>query len=165
MKPEDFLKTTLTDIKVKLDGEFKKNFTKHSFFGDRWKRPRMRNTRGALLGQGTLMNSLQSELTPNGIRYSSSVPYAQIHNEGGEIVVTAKMKRYFWRMYYLCTNADKQKNLTKEAQQWKALALKKVGSKIVIPKRQFIGQHPKVDTMIKEIINHNLKEIEIKPFN
>ncbi|SZD72763.1 Uncharacterised protein [Candidatus Ornithobacterium hominis] len=44
--------------------------------------------------------------------------------------------------------------------QSKAMALKKVGGKIKIPKRQFIGHHPEVDKHIRNIINHNLKEIK-----
>lgn len=43
--------------------------------------------------------------------------------------------------------------------QSKAMALKKVGGKIKIPKRQFIGYHAEVDKHIQNIITHNLEEL------
>ena len=30
----------------------------------------------------------------------SQVPYSEIHNEGGTIVVTEQMKKFFWSKYY-----------------------------------------------------------------
>lgn len=36
MKPEEFLKTTLTDIKVKITDAFDKNFERKGFFGKKW---------------------------------------------------------------------------------------------------------------------------------
>ncbi len=177
MKPEDFTKKTLTDIKVKLTDEFDKNFERKAFFDNKWDTTKYSNHRGSLmLRSGKLRRSIRSEITPNGITFSSSMPYAQIHNEGGEIVVTEKMKRYFWAMHYKCTNAVKPtktgkaansqrtQRLTEEAKQWRAMALKKTGSKIKIPKRQFIGHHPDVDRFVKAIIHHNVKELKIKPF-
>ena len=32
-----FLQQALTDIKVKLDAEFKENFTRKAFFNEKWK--------------------------------------------------------------------------------------------------------------------------------
>ena len=37
--------------------------------------------------------------------------------------------------------------------------MKPVGSKIVIPKRQFIGNHPELEAAIEEIANKNAIEI------
>lgn len=177
MKPEEFLKHTLTDIKVKLTEEFDKNFERKAFFDKKWKNNKIHNYRGSLMMRsGKLRRSIRSRLTGAGIQFSSSMPYADIHNNGGEITVTAKMKRYFWAMYYKSSNAiqttkkgkvSKSKRnikLSQEAQKWKNLALMKVGQKMKIEQRQFIGHHPRVDAIIKDIINHNLKELEIKPF-
>ena len=58
------------------------------------------------------------------------------------------------------SNTARNRKLTIEAQQWKTLALKPIGSTIKIEKRQFIGHHPQVDQHIKEIINHNLDELK-----
>ncbi len=177
MKPEEFLKTTLNDIKVDLTKEFILNFERKAFFDKKWDTTKLKNHRGSLmLRSKKLRGSIRSKLTHNGITFDSSMPYAAIHNEGGQIVVTEKMKRYFWAMYYKCTNAVKptktgkvsnsQRNqrLTEEAKQWKAMALKKTGSKIKIPQRQFVGHHPDVDRLVNEIIRHNVKELKIKPF-
>ena len=35
----------------------------------------------------------------DGVRFSSYVPYAAIHNEGGKITVTGKMKKFFWAKF------------------------------------------------------------------
>lgn len=173
MTPEQFLKQTLTDIKVKLGDEFDKNFERKAFFDEKWKSPKFINSRGSLMMRtGKLRRSLlNSKIVQNSIVWSSSMPYADIHNNGGEIKVTPQMRKFFWAMYYKSSNAiSKRKDgnayrtkrtqrLTTEAQQWKALALKPIGSTIRIEKRQFIGHHPEVDKHIKDIINHNLQEL------
>lgn len=177
MKPEDFLKTTLTDIKIKISEEFDKNFERKAFFDQKWRQSRFFHRKGSLMIRtGKLRRSIQSKITKNGIRFTSAMPYADIHNNGGEITVTEKMKRFFWAMYYKSAGAIKttktgkisqsgrNEKLRAEALGWKALALKKIGSKIKIEPRQFIGHHPQIDTAIREIVNKNLKELEIKPW-
>ncbi|SDE63630.1 hypothetical protein [Riemerella columbipharyngis] len=177
MKPEDFLKTTLTDIKVKISEEFDRNFERKAFFDKKWKQPKLINRRGSvMIRTGKLRRSISSKLTPKGIVFTSAMPYAEMLNNGGEIIVTEKMKRFFWAKYYESSGAIKttktgkvsysqrNKKLRLEAEQWKALALKKVGSKMKIEPRQFIGHHPQIDNTIREIVNKNLKELEIKPF-
>ncbi|MRJ09405.1 hypothetical protein EDL99_11135 [Ornithobacterium rhinotracheale] len=177
MQPKDFLKTTLTDIKVKISEEFDRNFERKAFFDKKWKQPKLINRRGSLMIRtGKLRRSIQSKITKNGIQFTSAMPYADMLNNGGEIIVTEKMKRFFWAMYYKSAGAIKttktgkvsqsgrNEKLRAEAEQWKALALKKVGSTMKIEPRQFIGHHPQIDTAIKEIVNKNLKELEIKPF-
>ena len=62
---------------------------------------------------------------------SNDAKYSKLHNEGGviHIVITKKMRSYFWAMY-------QQTKLGK----WKAMALNKNQSlTIKIPKRQFMG--------------------------
>lgn len=157
MQKEQFLRQILTDVKVKLGEEFDRNFERKAFFNEKWKNTRLINSRGSMMIRtGNLRRSIQSKINGDSITFSSSLPYADIHNNGGEITVTEKMKRYFWAMYI------KAGKTSVEAQQYKVLALKKVGSKIKIEKRQFIGHHSEVDKMIKEIINNNLKEISNK---
>lgn len=39
------------------------------------------------------------------------------------------------------------------------MALKPIGSKIIIPKRQFIGNHPKVKEAVERAVNANLEEL------
>nr|DAW55576.1 MAG TPA: tail morphogenesis protein [Caudoviricetes sp.] len=174
MTPKDFLKQTLTDIKVKLGEEFDRNFERKAFFDEKWPATKLTYHRGSLMMRtGRLRKSLLSpKVTSNGIIWSSSLPYADIHNNGGEMRVTPQMRKFFWAKYYQASSATtKKKNgeasssarnrkLSIEAEQWKALALKPIGSIIKIEKRQFIGSHPQVDKHIKEVINHNFEELK-----
>ena len=174
MTPKDFLKQTLTDIKVKLGEEFDRNFERKAFFDEKWPATKLTYHRGSLMMRtGRLRKSLLSpKVTSNGIIWSSSLPYADIHNNGGEIRVAPQMRKFFWAKYYQTSSATtKKKNgeasssarnrkLSIEAEQWKALALKPIGSIIKIEKRQFIGSHPQVDKHIKEVINHNFGELK-----
>ena len=174
MTPKDFLKQTLTDIKVKLGEEFDRNFERKAFFDEKWPATKLTYHRGSLMMRtGRLRKSLLSpKVTSNGIVWSSSLPYADIHNNGGEIRVTPQMRKFFWAKYYQTSSATtkkkngeasssaRNKKLSIEAEQWKALALKPIGSIIKIEKRQFIGSHPQVDKHIKEVINHNFGELK-----
>lgn len=179
MNFNQFLRQTLTDIKVKLEGEFKQNFERKAFFNEKWNPTKHHNPRGSLMMRtGNLRASIQSKIQGNSIVFSSSMPYASIHNQGGEIIVTPKMKKYFWAMYQQTAGAKaKKKNgdfrnnkqnrkLSQQAQMYKALALKKVGEKIKIEKRQFIGNHPHVETIIKRYFFVNvgkyLKSLDFK---
>ena len=40
------------------------------------------------------------------------------------------------------------------------MAMKKAGSKITIPKRQFIGNHPDLEKLLKEIFYNNAKNFD-----
>lgn len=139
------------DIKIELDDEFDRNFERKAFFTTAWK-PAQRNTIGSLLMRtGALRKSLQSQIIHgNAIKWQSSLPYADIHNRGGSITVTPKMKGFFWYRYRMATGGN-NKNVNPEAMFWKAMALKRVGSQIHIPQRQFIGEHPVVHQSIKSV--------------
>nr|DAV24510.1 MAG TPA: tail morphogenesis protein [Caudoviricetes sp.] len=161
-----FLNHVLTDTKVKLTEAFDRNFERKGFFGNGWPETKIPNRRGSLMIRtGTLRRSIRSTVEGSSVRWTSSVPYADLQNNGGELVITEKMKRYFWAMYYKVSGAAKgrkgsaKKAFSVEAEQWKALALKKVGDKLKIPKRQFIGDHPEVKRMVDDIVNFNMKEL------
>jgi len=172
---KDFLKDVLNDVKTELMDEFDRNFERKVFFDKPWnEKTKFPNKRGSLMMRtGKLRRSLRARVSGNAISFTSSMPYAAIHNEGGTITVTAKMKRYFWAMYrqaagaitYSVKNkamANTKRNtaLTAEAERFKAMALKPVGSKIKIEQRQFIGHHPQVDTIVKTVVDANMREIE-----
>jgi len=171
---QDIFKKIIKDVEVELSDEFDRNFERKAFFNTSWKETTHPVSRGSLMMRsGTLRKSINSEISGDSIRWTSSVPYASIHNEGGEIVVTEKMKRFWWAMYYKATNAQmfsiktkslqktkRNTKLTKEAQGYKNFALMKVGTKIKIPQRQFIGNHPQVKQSIENVFNDNLKEVE-----
>lgn len=102
--------------------------------------------------------------------FFSDLPYAAIHNEGGEIRVTARMKRYFWYRHYSATGSfgrrkdgslrkdKKNRQLSSEADFWKAMALMKVGATIRIPQRKFLGTSPEVEAAVRQIIEENLTD-------
>lgn len=171
MNPKEFNKNILSDIRVDLTEEFDRNFERKGFFTNKWRGTNLPNRRGSLMMRtGNLRRSIRSKQTSNEINWSSSLPYASINNQGGEIVVTDKMKRFFWAMYYKSSGAAKGKGeraqrLSAEAQQWKNLALQKVGAKMKIEKRQFIGDHPIVRQRIEEVVDKNIKELQDHIYN
>lgn len=162
----------LYDIKVDLSEEFDRNFERKAFFNEKWPTNKIPNNRGSLMQRtGGLRDSFQSRLEEGRIVWSSSLPYASIHNEGGEIEVTEKMKSFFWAMYYKASGAvtttkvkgersksKRNMNLEAEAEKWRSLALLKVGTKMRIEKRQIIGYHPDIDDLVKNIVDENLNE-------
>lgn len=162
----------IQDTAVELTQQFDRNFERKAFFDRKWPSTRLSNSRGSMMARsGKLRNSVNKSISGSSISWESSLPYATIHNEGGEIEVTAQMKKYFWAMYYKASggvtktkkgenrNTLRNTNLTIEAKQWKALALQKVGAKMTVDQRQFIGWHPRVDITIRQIVNFNLEEI------
>ena len=111
---------------------------------------------------GESANSPSAVITGNSIRWSSSVPYADIHNSGGKITVTPKMKGFF--RYNTHINYVKgSKKQSPEYYFWLSLARKAVGSQITIPKRQFVGDHPQVQSSIKQVAD-NWFNNEVKSF-
>ena len=121
-------------------------------------KPHPNEGRAILTDTGALRKSIGSRTTENSITFFTSLPYAAIHNDGGEIVVTKRMKRFFWHKYYEATGAfgrrkktanfEKDKRnvrLDTEADFWMFMALKKAGSTIRIPRRRFLGTSPEVE--------------------
>jgi phage gpG-like protein len=182
MNPNDFIKNIVSDIRVDLTDEFDRNFERKGFFDKKWRGTNLPNQRGSLMMRsGKLRRSVMSKQNNNSVSWSSSLPYATINNEGGEIEVTAKMKSFFWAMFYKADGAitmkrkadkevvmretDRNKKLSAEAQQWRNLALMKVGQKMKIEQRQFIGDHPVVRQRIEDVVGINMKELETHYFN
>ena len=162
----------LRDIQVELGDEFDQNFERQGFFSEKWTRRKSPTRPGGLIlvDSGALRQSIRSEIRDSSIVFLTDHPAAAIHNEGGEIVVTAKMKRFFWYKYYSATgsfgrkkdgsmrNDKRNRQLGTEADFWKAMALMKVGATIKIPKRQFLGTSPEVEAAVREIIEENLTD-------
>ena len=175
---QDFIKNIISDVRIDLTDEFDRNFERKAFFDKAWENNKIPNRRGSLMMRtGKLRRSVRSKQTNNDITWSSSLPYASLQNEGGEIIVTEKMKRFFWAMFYKANGAvsvtkkgdtrnnDRNKKMTEEAATWKALALQKVGAKMKIKQRQFIGDHPQVRQRIEHVVDLNMKELEKEIFN
>lgn len=179
-----YISKTLNDIKVEAADEFDKNFNDQAFFNDKWARRKYNDdkSRGLLVQSGTLRRSITAKVTDrDSVLFQTTVPYARIHNEGGTITVTSRMKKYFWWKYITIVGSKRPKagtattyserfqrkkngelrnnrrnrELTEEAKFYKYMAMKKTGDKITIPKRQFIGNHPDLEKLLKEIAEKN----------
>lgn len=80
------------------------------------------------------------------------------------------MKSFFWHKYYEAVGGfgrkkngslrenKKNRQLSTEAEFYKAMALMKVGSVIKIPRRRFLGTSPELEQRVKDIIETNLAE-------
>lgn len=153
-----------------------------------WQRKKRPDKYGPLMSsRQNLYGSIYYRPDDYRVTVGTEVPYAAIHNEGGEIIVTARMKRFFRAKAYEAagtfgrkktngTTPKKQKSisdrqfyawmhtatLTPEAEFWCALSMKPVGATIKIPKRQFIGESleltDKINTTIENEINKILKQ-------
>lgn len=169
-----FIDLSLKDIRVELADEFDRNFEREAFFSQKWVRRKWNDdeTRGLLAGTGALRQSIRAEVAgQEKVVFSSDVPYAKIHNEGGYITVTRKMKGWFWIKYREAVgiktfkrggsqrNDKKNRSINSAAEFYKAMALKKTGSKIIIPKRQFIGRHPDMEKLLHDIALANVKKV------
>ncbi|HAI77081.1 MAG TPA: hypothetical protein DCM08_12625 [Microscillaceae bacterium] len=108
----------------------------------------------------------------------AEAPYGKYHNEGTEITVSARMKKFFFAQYYKASGKVKEtekgkrsrsrENLTLEAdaQFWFNMALKPVGSTIIIPKRQFIvDDHPELKQRIEDTVKQVIEERTAKFLN
>lgn len=130
---------------------FKRNFRVGGYVDTtftKWKDSN--NGRSTMVKSGNLRRAIKKiYVRPNRIvvGVAGNIPYARIHNEGGKIAITPKMRRYFWGMF-LQTNDEKYK--------WMALTKK---THIEIPQRQFIGEDNKAveKTLEREIIRQMKK--------
>ena len=131
-------KNILQDLRVELTDEFDRNFERKTFFGNRWK-PRRSEGRGTLLlVTGTLRRSIRSSVVGDGVRFTSQVPYATVHNEGGTIAqnVRAHQRR----------------------RRGKAYNVRAHQRRINMPQRQFVGDGPDTRRIIKSVIDDNLQQ-------
>ncbi|WP_308773123.1 phage virion morphogenesis protein [uncultured Bacteroides sp.] len=183
------VRETLKDIRTEALEEFDRNFEREAFFNQKWARRKFNDdrSRGLLVKTGNLRRSITGRITSrDSVVIETTEPYAQIHNEGGTITVTRKMKKYFWWKYITITgskrmkagipvtyserfsrkkdgtlrNTKRNRALTEEAEFYRRMAMKKTGSKITIPKRQFIGNHPDLEKLLKEIFYNNAKNFD-----
>ena len=168
------IRRILKDIRVEMGDEFDRNFERQAFFSEAWQRRKSPTRPGGsiLIDTGNLRRSIRSRTTEDSITFYTDLPYAAIHNDGGEIVVTKRMKGYFWHKYMTLAGVlqwarrkdgtmrrDKQtRQQSTEAEFWKFMALKKEGSTIKIPRRRFLGTSPEVEQAVREIVEENITE-------
>lgn len=133
----------LSDMRVELSDEFDRNFERKAFFSDKWK-PRAHDyPRGSLLiVTGAMRRSTQGQVSGDGVRFTSSEPYTSLHNEGG---TGYKMVRAHTR------RSKKGKVYTVRAHQ----------RKFNMPQRQFIGDGPDTQRIIRGVIDDTLQRFNL----
>lgn len=143
MKNIDFTKKIIEQVATDLTEEFDDNFDREGFFEQNsWKKsksPKTLNRRG----NSGLRGSINKQISNNQIRWTSSKPYASIHNEGGKMNVTQNVNAF--------TRKVKGKN-----QNVRAFSRK---MNFTMPKRQFIGDHPMVRKSIETIVDAEFKKL------
>jgi len=120
--------------------------------------------RAVLVNRGVLKRGLRIKKTSiDGavVGMDDAIPYADIHNYGGEIPITAQMRRFFWAMYYKY-GGGQEKGHSQRAQAvndlanfYRNLAITK-DQVIKIPKRQFIGDSATLERQLKTYITGEL---------
>lgn len=175
---KNFLKKIAPNIITETATDFfQTRFTTKEWDGSPWPQTKVSVRRGSLmLRSGKLMKSIKpKEVTPERVVISAGsdqVPYAQPHNEGGEITVpiTDKMRRFAWAMYYKeggkgvrtsKSGAQYQSiSVGQKANPWKGLALtKKTALTIKLPKRQFMGNSRLLNQQVETRIAAEYKRL------
>ena len=119
------------------------NFQRKAFFSDAWKPRKDPKAPGSLLVvTGAMRRSIKSEVVGHGVRFSSSLPYTTIHNEGGKGTLTV-------RTHY---------RTSKKGKRYKVRAHKR---RFNIPQRQFIGDGKETQQLIKNVIDDNLQQFSM----
>ena len=143
--PNQLKRNILSDMRVELKEEFDRNFERKAFFTRKWK-PRRINRRGSLLiVTGALRRSIKAEVKGNGVAFTSNVPYAVAHNEGlsGSMSIKAHSRR----------RNDKVHSVRAHQRR------------IKLPERRFIGDGPQTQKIIRNVIEDNLKDFNVKLTN
>ena len=137
-KEQRLVRSILDYIRVEIAQDVDRNFSRLGYYGQPWpKRTSPTRAPGAslLIRTGALRRSLTGRTDGQRVVFESALAYAGIHNEGGEIRVTARMRRFFWAKYYAARgsfgyrkNGERRRDkrnaqLTAEAEFWRAMAL------------------------------------------
>jgi phage gpG-like protein len=161
-----YLRKLPVKVGVAVRDSVRQNFRQGSFYGgDRWQTP-LRTTlgfRGAAgqygplqSGSNHLMMNTDYVPLPGKVIIRNTEVYAATHNDGEEIGVTERMKRFFWAKHI--EHKQRMGVNAPETEFWKHMALKKPGSRIKIPRRHFLGPGEKVDAIVNGVINKELQE-------
>lgn len=141
---EQLKRNILDNMRVELSDEFDKNFDRKAFFTKKWKRRAAPEAKGSLLMvTGTMRRSIKAEVRGNGVRFSSAVPYAAIHNEGG-------------------TGTKPVRQHTRTGKKGKPYTVKAHMRKFAVPKRQFVGDGKRTQEIIKGVIADNIADFNLQ---
>lgn len=152
---EKFFREFPQKVAVKYLNHIDSSFENEGFTDDRlvkWK-PRKRadknkkQKRRLLVKTGRLRRSIKKKVTGTKILIYTATPYAKIHNEGGQIKATAKVRKHKRRI----KKGRKRKTVDVKAHT------RRMNTKI--PKRQFMGESKKITKQLEQEIEAALKRI------
>ncbi len=139
----------LRDARVKLTEMFDNNFRQQGFFGNKWVATKTSkiNKRGKgsiLIVTGAMRRSIRSMVRGMAVVFSSNLPYTALHNEGGNFAVNVRSH----------TRTNKKTGNT--------YTVRSHSRQMTMPQRQFIGDHPKVQQALADVVYKNLQEFSQK---
>ncbi len=154
---------------------YKQRFVEQNFVDNSTQTWKPTKGRKALSKTGTLKRSVRiiniaNSSTNTTIKIGTSEKYAQIHNQGGKITITPKMRKFFWAKFAELSGAqskdkkgrtrnnNRNRTISEQAQLFKALALTKKKT-ITIAKRQFIGHSAQLEKQLNRLIQAKLSQI------
>jgi phage gpG-like protein len=137
------------------------NFKDESFNGQKWKkRKNKKDTRKLLIQTGDLRRSLRIiSSSPTSVTVGSSLIYAAVHNNGGEINRAARSETFVRNRYktgkkgkmFGGMGAFKKGTSQGQGQTYKAYGYN-------MPIRKFLGITPKLTASIKQIVNEEFEK-------
>lgn len=124
---------------------------------------------GPLLSrQNHLMNSWVVTEGAYSVKIENPVKYAPYHNEGADITVTPRMRKFAWRKFFEASKISKgdtasvrkqkESAMSGEGRMWKGLALTRK-TRLHIPKRQFMGKPKELVDKVNKVIDDELKKV------
>lgn len=131
---------------------FKRNFNVGGFVDvpfQRWKKSTYPGARATMVRSGNTrreIKKIQISESRVVVGIANHNHYAKIHNEGGKIPITPKMRRFFWKKF---------KETGKDYWKWLALTKK---SFIEIPQRKIIGDSIALEKTLDRMIISELKK-------
>lgn len=148
------------------------NFRSESFFGTPWAPRKVQEGnegKGILVQSGRLRRSFKLKTSGLTITIFTDTPYAEIHNEGGTIQGTANVEAYERQTYGTSELATPKRKDGNRDERYKKRNKEKTGTQQVkahtrkvnleIPQRQFMGEHPKLDSKLQALIEAGVVNI------
>lgn len=151
-KYRNFRRTVPQKTAITMVNFFKRNFKVGGFVDvpfQRWKKSTYPGARATMIRSGNTrreIKKIQVSESKVVVGIANHNHHAKIHNEGGKILVTPKMRRFFWAKF---------KETGKEYWKWMALTKK---THIVIPQRKFIGDSKALEKTLDRMLISELRK-------
>ena len=113
------------------------------------------SNRGILIGKGSgrLRRSIRIvNISPNKVTVGTDVPYAKIHNEGGEVNTTQKVKSYTRKEHVRTWKGSSYK-----VRQHKVSAFSR-RLKFTMPQRQFMGESYPLTEALRKLVEKEINK-------